>query len=141
MKFFKNILPIIILFFANHSIAKSRSATASARPQPVAQSSFAKASADKQPVMQEKSYKDMVNFVKKTSNVWDSRDGRLNSEFIYTIIRKANQLNLDNDQLGSLLQTARDVHGIFSGNQNKDIAILNMIETQIKAAIDSRLNL
>jgi hypothetical protein len=142
MKIFKNILPIAMLFFVNFVIAKSRGAAAPARPQAVVQQPPVPQSIAKQtiqpPVMQEKSYKDMVNFIKKSPNAWDSRHSKLDNNFINIIIKKANQLNLDNAQLESLLQTARDMHGVFSGNQNQDIAILSTIEGQIETAIKQR---
>ena len=152
MNFFKNVIPLIVLLCINSINAKRMGSTATkpapapAAKTPVIQqpavrqpitSSFAKATAD----TQERSYKDLVNYIKNASNVWDRANARLKSEFNYDLIKKANLLKLDNVQLEALLQTARDVHGIFTGNQAKDKNILTTIEDQIQAAISQRQNL
>jgi hypothetical protein len=162
MNFFKNTIPLIILFCINSSKARVGS-SAKIQPQPkpvtvVKQPNFApssheasvsapsfaksfgghsKASTD----TQEKSYKDLVNYIKKSSNAWDRTNAGLNLEFIYDMMQKAQHLKLDNDQFESLLQTARDVHGVFTGNQAKDKNILITIEAQIQAALTQRQNL
>jgi hypothetical protein len=149
MKIFKSIFSFSILF-STHFI-DARVGASSQRQQSVQQtpSSFVKTTADtQQPVMpssvktsadmQEKSYKDLVNYVKNVSNAWDRPNRQLNPEFISTMIQKARQLNLDNIQLQSLLETARDIHAIFSGDRPHDVAILNWVNHQIREALNQR---
>lgn len=154
MNVIKNVIPLIVFFSINSVNAKriggarpsSRPTPAPVVKQPVAPSlperqpsvqqpitsSFAKAPAG----TQEKSYKDLVNYVKNASNVWNSVASILNVQFINSIATKARQLNLDNTQLESLLQTARDVHGVFTGNQDQDRRILTNIGSQIRASLN-----
>lgn len=100
------------------------------------------APAMKQPVLQQKpaaqvpTFQNLIMSVKNASNVWDRTNNRLNSNFIDSIVRQAHAAQLDTLQLETLLKTARDIHGIFSGNQQKDIAILHSVESQIIAAIN-----
>jgi hypothetical protein len=140
MKFLKNLLPILVIFTITSVSAKKRGGGAprvteqpQSRPaarinQPV----------QKQPTQREESYKDLVAFVRNYRNAWDNANGRLRTDFVDTMIQKAQATNLDGFQLEALLQTARDLHGIFSGNQNKDIATLQAVENQINAAINQR---
>src|SRR5207253_3062915 len=88
-----------------------------------------------QPTMQEQSYKDLIAYVKNAYNAWDKRNGVLKSDFVTTMIQKARIAHLDDFQLESLLQTARDMHGEFSGNQKRDVAILQSVDAQIITAI------
>ena len=100
-------------------------------------SDFAKASTDTTAYTQARSYRDLVNYVKNTPSSWDA-DGKLNAEFISAMVEKSRQLNLDNAQLESLLQTARDTHSIFSGNKMQNIGILQFVEAQIKSVLNRR---
>lgn len=88
-----------------------------------------------QPIAQERSYKDLVIYIKNSGNVWDASRSILSGEFVRTIVQKARALRLSNLQVEALLQTARDMHAQFSGDKNKDIAILQAINKQIAAAI------
>lgn len=88
-----------------------------------------------QPLIQEKSYKDLVTYIKNSRNVWNASTSMLSAEFVRTIVQKARTLKLSAFQAEALLQTARDIHAQFSGNKNKDIAILQAIDQQIAAAI------
>lgn len=91
-----------------------------------------------QPQSPEKSYKDMVTYIKNARNVWDNSRSLLTTEFVNTIIQKSRSLKLNDLQQEALLQTARDLHAPFSGNKNKDIAILQSIDNQIAAAIKQK---
>lgn len=86
-------------------------------------------------VVQKQSYKDLVFYIKNATNVWDNSSERLKTDFVTTIVTKARAANLEDFELDSLLQTARDIHAQFSDNQNKNITILKSLENQRVTAI------
>lgn len=140
MKFLRNLLPVLVIFTMSSVSAKKRGggaprATAQPPARPTAPINLP---VQKQPVQQRESYKDLVTFVKNASNAWDNAQGKLTTNFVNTVAQKARAAQLDNFQLEALLQTARDLHGVFSGNQNKDIATLQSVNNQITAAISQR---
>ncbi len=140
MKFLKNLLPILAIFTISSVSAKKRGGAApraTAQPQQPAPTQINQP-VQKQPLQQRESYKDLVAFVKNAGNVWDNSRSMLRTDFVNTVVQKAQATNLDDFQLEALLQTARDMHGIFSGNQNKDIATLQSVNNQITAAISQR---
>jgi hypothetical protein len=136
MNFLKNITVFSLLFIINFSNAKNiGGAPAYTATPPSSQPAPTMRQPIQQPPAQERSYKDLVAYIKNSSNAWD-RNGMLNKEFVATILQKARALGIEDFQLEALLQTARDMHGIFSGDQNKDIAILQAVDRQIDAAVD-----
>ncbi len=139
MKFLRNLLPVLVIFTISSLSAKKRGGGAprtTEQPQPRPSTRI------NQPVQEQpaqgQSYKDLVTFVKNYRNAWDNAQGKLTTNFVNTVAQKAQAANLDDFQLEALLQTARDLHGIFSGNQNKDIATLQSVNNQITAAINQR---
>jgi len=140
MNFFKNIL-LIVALFTIHSLSPrvvgaGTPAKPAVQPQPVPMKRVAQPPIQQPPIIQQKqSYKNLVDYVKTTQNVWDNRNGILREDFVTTMIQKARTSNLDTFQLEALLQTARDIHGRFSGNKNQDITILQSVDNQIAAAI------
>lgn len=133
MKFFTNAISIIILCTINSVNARSRGDAAAQQPQPAPVVN--RPVVNQKPTISNPSYNDLVTYVKNTTNVWDNARGLLRPDFIATIIQKANAAGLESFQIDALLRTARDIHGIFSGNQNKDIATLQAIDNQIASAI------
>jgi hypothetical protein len=80
-------------------------------------------------------FSNLVVHVKNARGAWDGTTQKLNTAFVADIVQQSRLAQLDPLQIETLLQTARDVHGIFSGNQQKDIAILQSVDNQIAAAI------
>jgi hypothetical protein len=136
----RNLLLILALCTPYFLSAKKRGGGAPRATQPQQPSPTARINqpVQKQPLQQKESYKDLVVFVKNYRNAWDNSRSMLRTDFVNTVAQKARAANLDDFQLEALLQTARDFHGIFSGNQNKDIAILQSVDNQIAAAINQR---
>jgi hypothetical protein len=139
MKFLRKLLPALVLFTITCVSAKKRGGGApqitqqpQLQPKP---STRVNQPVQQQPIQSAESYKGLVAFVKKFPNAWDNANARLKTDFVNTMIQKAQAAHLDDFQLEALLQTARDFHGIFSGNQNKDIATLQSVNNQIAAAI------
>lgn len=135
MKSLGRITIFSLLFIINFSNAKNIGGAPAYTATPPSQPAPTMQQAIQQPTAQEQSYKDLVAYVKSSGNAWD-RNGMLNKEFVATILQKARALGLEDFQLEALLQTARDMHGVFSGNQNNDIAILQAVDRQIDAAVD-----
>lgn len=138
MKFFANVLSIIVLFAINSVSARQMGGAAPApkpavQPQPIPVVN--RPLPQQQPAAQKQTYKDLVAYVKNAGNVWDTTKGMLRPDFVTTMIQKARAARLEDFQLEALLKTARDMHGIFSGNQNKDIATLQAVDNQIAVAI------
>ena len=132
MKFFTNVVSIIVLCTINSVNARTRDgAAAQPQPTPVAN----RPTVHQKPTISNPSYNDLVAYVKNATNVWDNARGLLRADFIATVIQKANAAGLESFQIDALLRTARDMHGIFSSNQNRDIAILQAIDNQIAATI------
>ena len=140
MKFFKNTLSIILLFTINSIHARTATvASPTIQPQPPVTKITTppvtqKPAVQLKQMVQPQSYKDLVAYVKNSRDVWDNTQGILKTDFVATMIQKARASHLNALQLEALLQTARDIHGIFSGNQNKDISLLQSVENQITAA-------
>ena len=144
MKYFKNIVTLITLFAFAYMNPKNIG-RAVPQPAPVSQAKPIptrtvpstqpiRKPAPMQPVKKE-SYKDLVDYVKNARNAWDAQKGMLNSSFVTIMVQKGQAANLESFQIEALLQTARDVHGIFSGNPQKDIAILQSVDKQINNAV------
>ena len=115
MNFFKNVIPLIVLLCINSVNAKRTGGATT--------SSYAKAPADTQPkpapapavkqpviqqqaprqlpvtqiIMQEKSYKDLVNYVKKASNAWDRANASLDIRFIFDLMETKIELLMRNN--------------------------------------------
>ncbi len=143
MKFFVKILCVTILVLNNTSLDARAAGAKRAKQapqkkqtpvskQPVKQQGRATQPATRQ---QQQTYKDLVAFVKTNRNAWDSTKKMLSNTFIDSMLAKARELNLEDFQLEALLKTARDMHGVFSGNQNNDIAILQSVDQQITNAV------
>jgi hypothetical protein len=141
MKFFIKILCITTIALHNQSVNARSAGGTKAKQAPVRkQTPTPKQQPTRQPVRpvqstQQQTYKDLVALVKSSKNAWDPAKKMLNNNFIDTVITKARELNLESFQLEALLKTARDMHGVFSGNQNNDIAILKSVEQQITHAV------
>lgn len=162
MKFLSKVLQITILFSINTAYARSMGSAQKPTPQPQPTPQQFPQPSQKitppviqpkpqptiipaplpqqkpQPIQQsaqERSYKDIVIHIKNARNVWNASRSMLSEEFVRTIVQKGRALKLSNFQIEALLQTARDIHAQFSGNKNKDIAILQSIDKQIAAAI------
>jgi hypothetical protein len=132
----RNLLLILALCMLSSLSAKKRGggaprATEQPQPRPTARINQP---VQTQPIQRKESYRDLVTFV-KNAHAWDNSRSMLRTDFVNTVVQKAQAANLDGFQLEALLQTARDLHGIFSGNQNKDIATLQSVNNQIAAAI------
>ncbi|HLC07455.1 MAG TPA: hypothetical protein VJJ26_04685 [Candidatus Babeliales bacterium] len=138
MKFFKNTLSIVLLFTINSISARAVGGSAQApkratQPQPIP-ARIVNQPPVQQPAAQKQSFRDLVAYVKSANNVWDDTHLMLRTDFITTVVQKARAAHLDDFQLEALLQTARDLHGKFSGNRTHDIHILQDINQQIALA-------
>jgi hypothetical protein len=141
MKFFTFMMTIITSLFINSTHAKNIGSTAQSRQvaQPQPKPTQIKVQPPiQQPIAQKESYKDLVTYVKNAKNTWDNKNALLRSDFITHMIQKAKASNLDGFQLEALLQTARDVHGIFSDDEDTNIAILQSVDNQIFAALQPK---
>ncbi len=139
MKILKKILSIVILFAVSSLSAKQtakKSSRPAAQPKPIPTQINRQPIPQQQPTTQgQSSYAELVTYIKNAANVWDNATAKLRSDFVTTIVQKARALGLEDFQLEALLQTARDMHGIFSGNPTRDIALLQSLDTQISTAI------
>jgi hypothetical protein len=148
MKYFNHIIAIIVLLIFNFMIPRSLSTPSQRQPLPTPKPATPVITIPVQPKpipkvdkpviaqpIKNESYKDLVSYVKNARNTWDVQKGLLNASFVTTIVQKGKAANLEPFQIEALLQTARDVHGIFSGNPQKDIAILQSVDKQINNAV------
>jgi len=138
MNFFKNTFIAIVIFTTLPIDAKIMGGAGRPSPYPVAQPKPVPAPAPapaKQPAAQIPTFQSLIAYVKNTPSAWDRANARLNTSFVSDIVKQGRAAQLDALQLETLLQTARDMHGIFSGNQQKDSAILQSVANQIAAAI------
>ena len=78
-----------------------------------------------------KSYADLVTYVKEYQYTWDNQKQTLHEPFVNQMINAATEAKLNEAQLKVLLQTARDKHAIFTGNEEEDRAILEKINVTI----------
>lgn len=148
MKFFKKTL-ITVIFCTTVCIDAKISGGAPApspkpAPAPVAQQKPAPApirqptpQPQAQPKAQTPTFQSLIAYVKSTPSAWDRPNARLSTKFVDDMIQQARTAQLDASQLETLLQTARDMHGIFFGNQQKDIAILQSVDNQITNATNN----
>jgi len=138
MNTFKIIVSTVVLFTINFLDARTVS-SAGRKPTPQAKRAPIKTTPQQpiqQPIAQEPlSYRELDTYIKNAPNAWDNVNGKLQADFVTTIVQKARALRLDDFQLEALLQTARDVHGIFSGNAQRDIATLQSLDNQIATAV------
>lgn len=144
MQFFKNIFITLILSTTLPLHAKGTGGAVpaaapavkqpQARPIPAPKPAAVQKSPAK-PTAQTSTFQSLIAYVKNTPNAWDRANGKLSTNFINDMTKQARAAKLDALQLETLLQTARDVHGVFSGDQQKDRAILQSVATQIAIAI------
>lgn len=80
-------------------------------------------------------FKSLMIFVKNSKLAWDNINKRLDSTFVNSMINLVQQAQLEDTHLQALLQTARDVHGVFSNNSDENLEILEDVGSQIAAAI------
>jgi hypothetical protein len=107
------------------------------QPRPIPAQRSPQAPVQQPPLAQpSQSYRNLSTYIKRNAqNVWDNRNGILRSEFVNSIVQQARASQLNDFQLEALLQTARDIHGVFSGNQARDISILQAVNNQIATAL------
>jgi hypothetical protein len=128
MKFFKNMLVVVILCaISSFVIARvTNKPTAITKPTSPAPTPTEKPVTEEKPVqVAAKTFKQLIDEVKGAKGVWVDSEKIFNPEFEKRIASAALVANLDADQLSLLLQMARDYHAMFTGNQEKDRAILN----------------
>jgi len=88
-----------------------------------------------QPTGEASVFQSLIAHAKRDQNAWDRRQEKLNSVFVNDIIAKGRRADLNDAQLEIILKTARDMHGVFSYNQQKNISILQAVDEQIAAAL------
>lgn len=126
MKFFKNRLAIVALCAINSMNAQvvSSPTTKYTGGTPIKQ-------VQEIQLPTGKTYADLVKYVKEYQYTWDNQKQMLHEPFVNQMIKAAEEANLEEFQLKALLQTARDKHAIFTGNPEKDRAILEKINIGI----------
>jgi len=139
MNFLKNILISIVWLSALSIDAKGGKANPAARQiiQPVAQPEQRPAPMIRKAVQQKPTtFKSLMLFVKNSKLAWDNTNKKLDSAFVDSMIQLVRDAQLEEIHLQTLLQTARDMHGVFSDNSKENIKILDSIHSQIADAMD-----
>jgi len=87
-------------------------------------------------VIPAKTYKQLVDDVKNAGDAWNNTTKKLNASFTDRIASGALAADLEDYQLDSLLQTARDYHAIFTGNPSEDRNLLNSLAQERQAIVE-----
>jgi len=83
-----------------------------------------------------KTYKQLVDDVKNARDAWNNSTKKLNAAFTDRIASSALAADLEDYQLDSLLQIARDYHAIFTGNPSEDRNLLNSLAQERRAIVE-----
>lgn len=83
-----------------------------------------------------KTYKQLVDDVKGARDAWNSSTKKLNGSFTDRIASSALAADLEDYQLDSLLQIARDYHAIFTGKPSEDRNLLSSLAQDRQAIVE-----
>jgi hypothetical protein len=151
MKLLKNILPIIALLAITGVDAVSRTAkkttnvsagrTGTAAKKTAASTTAKRTTAARKPATTATAaaagtFTALRNNVMKMNKaqVIDTASGQFTADFITDVVSMVEESELGEMVLRTLLQTARDQFVVFTGNDDKDLALLRSINQQISDA-------